>query len=202
VYKTPLCTKKNMSKLLFIDNYDSFTYNLVDYLAQGGAQCEVCYNNIPPHQLPWQGKQGLVLSPGPETPAKAGFLLPILKEGIRRGLPILGICLGHQAIGQHFGWTLTHASKPMHGKRSSISCIADPIFEGLPRHFSVVRYHSLLLLPNSGTPLQCIAQTEAGEVMALKHQQLPIYGVQFHPEAALTEHGLDLMHNWLRLYRL
>jgi anthranilate synthase component 2 len=191
-----------MSNLLFIDNYDSFTYNLVDYLAQCGAQCEVCHHHIPPDRLPWQGKQGLVLSPGPETPAKAGFLMPILAEGIRRGLPILGICLGHQAIGQHFGWTLTHASQPMHGKLSAIHCQLDPLFEGLPPTFKVVRYHSLLLLNRPNSPLKSIAATAAGEVMAIKHSALPIYGMQFHPEAALTEHGLALMCNWLRLYGL
>lgn len=182
--------------VLLLDNFDSFTYNLADYLRQAGAECIVFNNQATPEQLSELNLKGIVLSPGPETPAKAGRLLEVF-EAFYNKLPILGICLGHQAIGQFFGAVLEKAHKPMHGKVSMINCEDDYLFEGQARQLKVVRYHSLILkeLPET---LSSIAATESGEIMAIKHNCLPIRGLQFHPEAVLTESGLAMLKNWLR----
>ncbi|WP_017730013.1 anthranilate synthase component II [Nafulsella turpanensis] len=182
--------------VLLLDNFDSFTYNLADYLRQAGAECVVLNNQVSPEQLSELNLKGIVLSPGPETPAKAGRLLQVLGTFYNK-LPILGICLGHQAIGQFFGAALEKAHKPMHGKISMINCEEDYLFNGLARQLKVVRYHSLVLnsLPEA---LSSIAATDSGEIMAIKHKHLPIRGVQFHPEAILTESGLAMLKNWLR----
>ena len=182
--------------VLLLDNFDSFTYNLADYLRQAGAECIVHNNQTPIEQLSELNLKGIVLSPGPETPAKAGRLLQVF-EAFYNKLPILGICLGHQAIGQFFGARLEKAEKPMHGKVSLISCEDDYLFQGMARQLKVVRYHSLVLnsLPET---LSSIAATKKGEIMAIKHSHLPIRGLQFHPEAILTESGLDMLKNWLR----
>jgi len=186
--------------LLLVDNFDSFSYNLVDYLGRLGVACQVHRNTVPVAQLAAQPFSGVVLSPGPEQPAKAGHLMPILAHYAGR-LPVLGVCLGHQAIGTYYGARLAKAQKPMHGKISRISAGADILFNGLPGQFNVVRYHSLLLqeLPAC---LEATAFTAAGEVMALRHKTLPLHGIQFHPEAALTEHGLALLDNWIKHYGL
>jgi anthranilate synthase/aminodeoxychorismate synthase-like glutamine amidotransferase len=188
-------------RLLVLDNYDSFTFMLVDYLQQAGASCEVRRNDEPMADLTVAADtcDGLVLSPGPGTPATAANLLPMLARYHNR-MPVLGVCLGHQAIGQFFGAMLGPAHQPMHGKVSVVSRTdtdrADPLLAGLPGRFAVTRYHSLIL---SALPpdLRVLAATDAGELMALRHRTLPVWGVQFHPEAVLTEYGLPLLQNWI-----
>ncbi len=186
--------------VLLLDNFDSFTYNLVDYFHQLHCPCTVLRNDVNLATIKNLAPQAIILSPGSGTPAKAG-VMPEVIATYHNKVPIIGICLGHQAIGEFFGATLTHATQPMHGKLSMITCQKDEIFEGLPTQFQVVRYHSLVLtaLPSS---LVALAHTTTGELMALKHQKLPLYGIQFHPEAALTEHGLQLLGNWVRINKI
>ncbi|GAA0892481.1 aminodeoxychorismate/anthranilate synthase component II [Fulvivirga kasyanovii] len=182
--------------ILLLDNFDSFTYNLVDYFEQLGVKCEVVRNNVPLEAITSGHYEGVVLSPGPEVPEKAGNLMEVLKHYSGK-VPVLGICLGHQAIGQLFGAELIKAIRPMHGKISRISLMEDMLFAGLPRSISVVRYNSLVVTQEKETAIRAIARSEEGEIMALRHRELPIWGVQFHPEAALTEYGLDILKNWL-----
>lgn len=182
--------------LLVVDNFDSFTHMLVDYLRQAGANCRVVRNNQPMHGLIDASVDGVVLSPGPGTPRQAGRL-PDVIDYYHRRVPMLGICLGHQALGTYFGATLVEAKRPMHGKVSRILRLTDdPLWGGLSETFGVTRYHSLVLtnLPNS---LVSLAVSEENEVMALKHKRWPVWGVQFHPEAILTEYGLLLIKNWV-----
>ncbi len=180
--------------ILVIDNFDSFTYNLVDYLNQLNITVEVQRNNAPLNELISDKYTGLVLSPGPGVPVNAGYLMEIL-DYYHTKIPILGICLGHQAIGEFFGGRLIKAKKPMHGKNSFIFHDGDRLFDHLPPKFRIVRYNSLLC-DNINTNLQTIASSDTGEVMALKHKELPIYGLQFHPEAVLTQYGLEILRNW------
>lgn len=182
--------------LLVLDNFDSFTFTLVDYLRQAGAVCRVMRNNEPLPKLISQPVEGVVLSPGPGRPRQAGRLMDVIDHYHNR-VPMLGVCLGHQAIGEFFGASLSPAEQPMHGKVSTIRTLTDDaLWRGVPDQFAVTRYHSLLLtdLPPD---LVSIAQTDRGEVMAMRHRTLPIWGVQFHPEAALTEKGLLLLRNWI-----
>ncbi|AIZ63008.1 para-aminobenzoate synthase [Hymenobacter sp. DG25B] len=186
-------------RLLLLDNFDSFTYNLLDYLQQLGATVQVLRNDAPLAQLAEHSFDGLVLSPGPGTPESAGILLEVI-AAYHQQVPMLGVCLGHQALGQFFGATLTRASRPMHGKVSDIDVdLTDPLFSGLPARIPVTRYHSLGLqsLPEVLLPLAFTADAHA-EIMALRHRKLPLYGVQFHPEALLTTHGLALLRNWVK----
>ncbi len=186
-------------KILLLDNYDSFTYNLYDYLLQAGADCRVLRNDaLSPGEIERLGFEAIVFSPGPKRPADAG-VMPALIERLHRKVPMLGVCLGHQAIGEFFGARLVQAALPMHGKTTEISHNGHPLFAGLPERFSVMRYHSLLLESLDHTPLECIARTDTGEIMALAHRELPLLGVQFHPESILTEHGLALLRNWVNL---
>ncbi len=182
--------------ILLVDNYDSFTYNLVDYFAQIGVTCHVVANDIEFGAIPFEKYSGIVLSPGPGRPDNSGITNAIIKQFLKK-LPILGICLGHQAIGMYFGASLQKALKPMHGKISSVACQKDYLFEGLPGEMEIVRYHSLVLhdIPSS---LEVIASTAEGEVMAIRHKDLPIRGLQFHPEAALTLHGMAMLRNWVK----
>lgn len=185
--------------ILLIDNYDSFTYNLTDYLAQLGEETLVLKNDETDAasvlDIPFNR---LLISPGPNRPSESGNLMSILKVCCHR-VPVLGICLGHQAIGEYFGAKLTHAERPMHGKVSELINNGDDIYKGLPGRFNVCRYHSLLLEELGNTPLKQTAWTEAGECMGFTHNTLPVTGIQYHPEAILTEHGIDLLRNWLRL---
>lgn len=186
--------------VLLLDNYDSFTYNLLDYLGRAGVQCRVCRNDMPLEQVADRPYQAVVLSPGPEEPRKAGNLMQVLAH-YAGNLPILGVCLGHQAIGLHFGASLQKAARPMHGKCSPVQlCAPSVLFNGLPESFSVVRYHSLILteLPDC---LQPTAYTPQGELMAIQHTELPIAGVQFHPEAIMTEYGAEILKNWVDGWR-
>lgn len=181
--------------ILLVDNFDSFTYNLVDYFYRAGVACKVIRNNIPPAEVDMSGITGICLSPGPEIPSKAGYLLDYI-DLYHRQLPILGVCLGHQAIGEYFGATLVKAAKPMHGKISLIRCKEDILFQSFPNEVQVVRYNSLIItdLPKF---LVSIAESSEGEIMAVKHVLYPVWGVQFHPEAALTVNGLVLLKNWI-----
>ncbi|MGD1840751.1 MAG: anthranilate synthase component II [Thermonemataceae bacterium] len=186
--------------LLLLDNFDSFTYNLVDYFGQLGVRCEVVRNDVPLSKIKQRSYQGIVLSPGPETPQKAGILLDLV-DYYHQKLPILGVCLGHQALGTFFGAKLTKAPVPMHGKLSTLVCLQEALLlEGIPKQFEVVRYHSLVLtqLPTTLTPL-AVTKDEHRTLMIFKHTTLPIYGIQYHPEAVLTEFGLPLLSNWLQL---
>lgn len=186
-------------RLLLLDNYDSFTYNLYDYLLQAGAECLVVRNDaIGPETFEPAAFDGVVLSPGPKRPADAASMLWLI-ECFHARLPMLGICLGHQALGEFFGAPLVRAAVPVHGKTSLIRHDGHPLFAGMPLEMTVMRYHSLLLQSLEGTPLQVLAKTPEGEIMALAHRTLPLYGVQFHPESILTEFGLLLLQNWLAL---
>ena len=181
--------------LLLLDNFDSFTYNLVDYFGQLGVEVHVLRNDVSLEEIKALPIKGIVLSPGPGEPQKAGVMMDVIRH-YHDKVPMLGICLGHQALGEFFGARLDKGIKPMHGKISEITCEADPLFAGLPSKMPVVRYHSLVLKhwPASIVPL---AYTAEGELMAFRHSTLPLYALQFHPEAALTTYGLDMLKNWL-----
>ncbi|GAB3929385.1 anthranilate synthase component II [Larkinella terrae] len=182
--------------LLVLDNIDSFTYMLVDYLKQAGATCRVVRNTVSMDEITAESYDGIVLSPGPGTPRQAGCLLKVI-DRYHQQLPILGVCLGHQALGEYFGARLINAVKPMHGKLSVIRKTADSaLFRNLPDEFSVTRYHSLVLV-DLPADLTALAATAEGENMVFRHRQWPLWGIQFHPEAALTQYGLEILRNWI-----
>jgi anthranilate synthase component II len=186
--------------LLLIDNYDSFTYNLVHYLGELGAVCEVHRNDRITVDAVLKAKpQAIVVSPGPCTPNEAGICLELIR---RAGptIPTLGVCLGHQALGQVYGGKVIRAGLPMHGKMSTIKHGSNGLFTGLPGKFEVTRYHSLIVerasLPDC---LAVTAETTDGMIMGLQHKFHPVHGVQFHPESIASEHGYDLLANFLKL---
>ena len=190
--------KQRGKKILLVDNYDSFTYNLYDYLLRLGVACEVVRNDaMTLQEFKSLTFDGLMLSPGPKTPRDAGHLMALIEYFFDKK-PILGVCLGHQALGEFFGAALIRATVPVHGKTSRIFTVKHPIFDGLPADFEVMRYHSLILKNLENTDLKAIATTSEGEIMALCHRRLPIWGVQFHPESILTEHGLPMLSNWVK----
>ena len=182
--------------ILLLDNFDSFTYNLVDYFKQLNVTPKVFRNNQSINRITNHHYKGVVLSPGPGLPEESGNLLDVINF-YRNKLPILGICLGHQAIGQFFSANIINAEKPMHGKISNVILETDYLFRDLPKEINAVRYHSLILdnLPDS---LEIIARTEKNEIMAIRHKELNIRGLQFHPEAILTEFGIKMLLNWVR----
>lgn len=183
-----------------IDNYDSFTYNLVQYLAEIGAEVEVFRNDaITPEEIEALNPSHIVLSPGPCTPNEAGVCLDVIGRFTGR-IPILGVCLGHQAIGQAFGGRVVRAARLMHGKTSPVHHDARSVFRGIPTPFTATRYHSLIVSPE-GLPeeLEVSARTEEGEIMGVRHRRYLVEGVQFHPESILTEYGKDLLRNFLHL---
>lgn len=183
-------------KIVLIDNYDSFTWNLVDYFFRCGVQLQVIRNDRTLDQLKQLQVDALVLSPGPESPQKAGNLMQFV-EHFHDKLPMFGICLGHQAIGEFFGANLKKGLKPMHGKISTIRILEkEGLYKDLPNHFDVVRYHSLVL-DNLPADLMQTAISQEAELMSMRHVSLPICGVQYHPEAVLTQNGLALIKNWL-----
>lgn len=187
--------------LLLIDNYDSFTYNLLHYLSELGAEVEVVRNDAttPAEIAKRKDIQGIVLSPGPCTPNEAGICLNVIKEfaGV---LPIFGVCLGHQSIGQAFGGKVIRAPEPIHGKVSRVVHEGKGVFKDLPSPFEATRYHSLLVeeasLPDC---LEITAKTEDGLIMGLQHKELAVHGVQFHPESIASHHGHDILKNFLEL---
>ena len=184
--------------LLMIDNYDSFTYNLVQYLGELGANVKVVRNDeISLDDVERLGPERIVVSPGPRTPDEAGITLGLIGR-FAGSMPILGVCLGHQAIGQAFGARVVKAKRIMHGKVSNIRHDGRGVFAGLPAEFAATRYHSLAVerdsLPDC---LQVTAESEDGEIMGLRHRSLAVEGVQFHPEALLTEHGHAMLKNFL-----
>jgi anthranilate synthase/aminodeoxychorismate synthase-like glutamine amidotransferase len=186
--------------ILVIDNYDSFTYNLVQYLGELGAELEVVRNDQTTLEaIEKQKPQRIVISPGPKTPSEAGICLGVIQSFAGR-IPILGVCLGHQAIGQAFGGRVIRAPELMHGKTSEIRHDGKTIFQGLPNPFSATRYHSLIV-ERSSLPscLEISATTSDGLVMGLRHKQMKVEGVQFHPESVLTDAGKQLLANFLRL---
>jgi len=188
---------KPAPQILLVDNYDSFTYNLYDYFCQLGAICTVIRNDeYPIHAIQQMTFDGLVLSPGPKTPREAGLLMQLI-EVYHRTTPILGICLGHQGIAEFFGAKLVKAILPMHGKTSMIQHTGHSLFQNIPTSFEVMRYHSLIIEGIENTNLNVIATTKTHEIMAIAHEELPLVGVQFHPESILTEYGLQLLNNWL-----
>jgi anthranilate synthase component 2 len=186
--------------LLMIDNYDSFTYNLVQYLGALGADVRVVRNDaITEDEIAALAPERIVISPGPCTPGEAGISVPLIRRFAGR-IPILGVCLGHQAIGQAFGGRIVRAQRVMHGKLSAIAHRGEGVFAGLPSPFQATRYHSLAIeratLPGV---LEVTAESDDGEIMGVRHREHPVEGVQFHPEAILTEHGLRLLRNFLGL---
>ncbi|MCU6794923.1 aminodeoxychorismate/anthranilate synthase component II [Paenibacillus sp. WQ 127069] len=185
--------------ILVIDNYDSFTYNLVQYLGELGEQVEVRRND----EIDLDGIEALkpdhiLISPGPCTPNEAGISLALI-ERFKGEIPILGVCLGHQSIGQVFGGDVIRAERLMHGKTSPILHDGKTLFKGLPSPFTATRYHSLIVkretLPDC---LEISAETAEGEIMGLRHKEYPIEGVQFHPESIITDHGLQILKNFLQ----
>jgi anthranilate synthase/aminodeoxychorismate synthase-like glutamine amidotransferase len=190
-------------KLLVIDNYDSFTYNLVQYLGELGAELCVVRNDAEPLEAMLARRpDGVVISPGPGRPADAGVTVPAVRAFGERGTPLLGVCLGHQGIGEAFGGRIVRARTLMHGKTSKIHHDARGVFAGLPDGFEATRYHSLVVEAASLPPvLEVSARTDDGEIMGLRHRELPIHGVQFHPESILTAEGKRLLENFLALCR-
>ena len=186
-------------RLLMIDNYDSFTYNLVQYLGELGATVGVVRNDAATlDELLASPPDGLVISPGPGRPADAGLSVPSVRAFGERGIPVLGVCLGHQAIGEAFGGRIGAARTLMHGKTSSIHHDGRGVFRGLPDPFEATRYHSLVVEGGSRPGcLEASAHTDDGEIMGLRHRELPIEGVQFHPESILTHEGKHLLGNFL-----
>ncbi|MEM9572475.1 MAG: aminodeoxychorismate/anthranilate synthase component II [Pseudomonadota bacterium] len=189
-------------RLLIVDNYDSFTWNLVHYLEEIGARTMVIRNDDLTAEEALELKpDGIVLSPGPCTPKEAGICVDLVQQS-PADLPILGVCLGHQSIGAAEGGDIITAQEIRHGKLSQIRHENGPLFEGLPERYDVVRYHSLAITPQD-LPDTLIADafTEDGEIMAVRHKTRPVYGVQFHPESILTEHGHALLRNFLNLIK-
>lgn len=186
--------------ILLVDNYDSFTYNLLDYLEQLGASCKVIRNDeYSLSEIIAMEPEAIVISPGPGRPAESGILAELIAY-YHDKLPLLGICLGHQAIGEYYGARLQKAAQPMHGKTSVIRHNGHPMFSGIPENMEVMRYHSLIL-ENVPAPLLVTARTAGSEIMAMAHPVLPIWSFQFHPESVLTAFGLTLINNWLSLIK-
>ena len=185
-------------RILVIDNYDSFVFNLVQYLGQLGADSEVRRNDeISVEDVGTFGAAGILLSPGPGTPERAGITMDVIRAYAGK-VPMFGVCLGHQAIGAAFGATVTRAPELLHGKTSEVHHTAEGVLAGLPQPFTATRYHSLAVLPETlPGEIEVTGRTESGVVMAMRHRDLPIEGVQFHPESVLTEGGHTMLANWL-----
>ncbi|MBB2204313.1 anthranilate synthase component II [Gluconacetobacter takamatsuzukensis] len=188
--------------ILLIDNYDSFTFNLVHYLGDLGEECDVRRNDALTVDAAMALKpEAIVLSPGPRSPTEAGICCDLIRRAAGH-VPIFGVCLGHQAIGQVFGGTVVRAPVPMHGKVSPVFHDGSGVFEGLPSPFQATRYHSLTVDPATLPPdLVPVAHTEDGVIMGLRHRVLPIFGVQFHPESIASEHGHAILANFLAIAR-
>jgi anthranilate synthase/aminodeoxychorismate synthase-like glutamine amidotransferase len=186
--------------VLVIDNYDSFTYNLVQYLGELGAEVQVVRNDaLTVEEVLRLALERIVLSPGPCTPNEAGICVPLIRAAAGK-IPILGVCLGHQAIGAAFGGEIVRALRPMHGKTSLVHHTGVGVFRGLPNPLRVIRYHSLVIRRESlPAELEITAETDEGEIMGVRHRHHPIEGVQFHPESIMSEAGMELLQNFLEL---
>ena len=188
-----------MPQIFILDNYDSFTFNLVQYLGELGAEIEVERNDqITPVEVIARRPDGIVVSPGPCTPDEAGISMDLIQEAGKKSIPLLGVCLGHQSIGQSFGGKVIRAEQVMHGKVSEIHHNATGLFAGIENPFIATRYHSLVVeresLPDC---LEITAWTEEGTIMGMAHKDLPIFGVQFHPESILTDAGKTILSHFL-----
>ena len=186
-----------MARILVIDNYDSFVFNLVQYLQQLGAECTVVRNDEV--EASEAGKyDGVLISPGPGTPDKAGVSIAMINFCAEKSIPLFGVCLGHQAIGEAFGATVSRAPELLHGKTSQVIHNGGGVLSNLPSPFTATRYHSLAVERDTvPAVLEITGSTESGVVMSMRHTTLPIEGVQFHPESVLTEHGHQMLANWL-----
>ncbi|MFP5347607.1 MAG: aminodeoxychorismate/anthranilate synthase component II [Actinomycetes bacterium] len=183
--------------ILVIDNYDSFVYTIVGYLQQLGARCRVVRNDEVPVEAA-DDVDGVLLSPGPGTPARAGVCTAMVEHCAATERPLLGVCLGHQALAEVYGATVTHAEELMHGKTSEVHHKGEGVLAGLPEPFTATRYHSLAVVPETVPDVLAVtARTQGGVVMGLQHRDLPLHGVQFHPESVLTQGGHRLLANWL-----
>ena len=187
------------TRILVVDNYDSFVFNLVQYLQQLGAECTVVRNDAVAAEDA-ANYDGVLISPGPGVPEKAGVSVAMIKFCATKKIPLFGVCLGHQAIGVAFGATVSRAPELLHGKTSLVHHHQQGVFEGLPSPFTATRYHSLCVERDTvGADLEITGATESGIVMSMRHRTLPIEGVQFHPESVLTEHGHRMLANWLTM---
>lgn len=190
-----------MTRVLVIDNYDSFVYTLNGYLLELGAETTVIRNDDLDAEAIIERLaeyDAVLISPGPGTPAGAGVSIPVVRAAVESGQPLLGVCLGHQAIAEALGAVVTHAEELMHGKTSRIVHDDSPFYAGVPQHFQATRYHSLAVVNGTVPPeLVVTARTEGGVIMGLRHVSRPIFGVQFHPESVLTEGGYQMLGNWL-----
>ena len=190
-----------MTRILVIDNYDSFVYTLNGYLRELGAETEVLRNDvIETADVAARAAEydGVLLSPGPGTPADAGVSIPMVHAAAESGTPLFGVCLGHQAIAEAFGARVTVAEELMHGKTSQVTHDDSPLFDGVAQPFTATRYHSLAVVDGTvPDELEVTARTDGGVIMALRHRSAPVLGVQFHPESVLTEGGYRMLGNWL-----
>lgn len=190
-----------MTRVLVVDNYDSFVYTLDGYLQQLGASTEVVRNDSfaeADAAARIADYDAVLISPGPGTPAAAGVSIPVVRAALAAGSPLLGVCLGHQAIAEALGATVTHADELMHGKTSLIRHDDSAFYQGVPQPFRATRYHSLAVVDGTvPEELEVTARTEGGVIMGLRHRSAPIFGVQFHPESVLTEGGYRMLGNWL-----
>jgi anthranilate synthase/aminodeoxychorismate synthase-like glutamine amidotransferase len=186
---------------ILIDNYDSFTWNLVQYFGELGEKVDVYRNDkISADEIIEMSPRAIIISPGPGEPDKAGICLDLVGKAEENNIPLLGVCLGHQTIGQFFGGKIVRASKPMHGKISEVSHNNQGIFKHIPSPINVTRYHSLVIDRDSiNDDISVIAETEDGAVMAVEHSNKKIFGIQFHPESIATEHGIDMLKNFVEL---
>jgi para-aminobenzoate synthetase component 2 len=185
------------TRILVVDNYDSFVFNLVQYLQQLGADCTVLRNDEVQASAA-SDYDGVLISPGPGTPEEAGVSIAMIEYCAEHSIPLFGVCLGHQAIGVAFGATVSRAPELLHGKTSQVHHTGVGVFKSLPSPFTATRYHSLAVEPATiGKDLEVTGKTESGVVMSMRHKSLPIEGVQFHPESVLTEHGHLMLANWL-----
>jgi para-aminobenzoate synthetase component 2 len=188
-----------MTRILVIDNYDSFVYTIVGYLRQMGAEAVVVRNDAVDFSV-ISSFDGVLVSPGPGTPADAGSSMDVIRACAATGVPMLGVCLGHQALAEVFGGVVSHAPELMHGKTSLVSHEGGSVLNGLPSPFTATRYHSLAVESATVSPeLEVTATTANGIIMGLRHRALPLHGVQFHPESVLTEGGHRLLANWLEV---
>ena len=188
-----------MTKILVVDNYDSFVYTIVGYLDQLGADTVVVRNDaVPPVELR-AGFDGVLISPGPGAPSDAGASMQVIRDCAAGGLPMLGVCLGHQALGEVFGGVVTHAPELMHGKTSRVEHTGHGVLAGLPSPFTATRYHSLAVVDGTVSDELEVTARANGIIMGLQHRTLPLHGVQFHPESVLTEGGHRLLANWLAI---